>query len=84
MLILPGAPALSAFRLDKLHQKLSTIHPDLKILHAGYMHFADLSQPLSDHEREVLDQRLAAYRANPDLGDRWEIVRARVQKSEDA
>ncbi|MEP6390482.1 MAG: phosphoribosylformylglycinamidine synthase [Halioglobus sp.] len=58
MLILPGASALSAFRLDKLHQKLSTIHPDLKILHARYMHFADLSQSLSDDERDVLNSLL--------------------------
>jgi len=58
MLILPGASALSAFRLDKLHQKLSSIHPDLKILQARYMHFADLSKPLSGDQRDVLESLL--------------------------
>ena len=39
---------------------------------------------LIEQERELLDQRLAAYRANPDQGDSWDTVRARVQKSGDA
>jgi len=35
--------------------------------------------PLSEAERELLDQRLAAYHAHPDQGDDWDTVRARVR-----
>lgn len=40
--------------------------------------------PLSEGERELLDQRLAAYRANPDQGEDWKTVRDRVSKSDEA
>jgi len=54
MLTLRGAPALSAFRLDKLTQKLSDIHPDLTLLHAEYVHFAEVRKPLTPERREIL------------------------------
>lgn len=37
--------------------------------------------PLSDAQRAVLDQRLAAYEKNPTEGSRWNDVRARIQRS---
>ena len=37
--------------------------------------------PISDQERDLLDKRLAAYRANPDQGDDWGKVRDRVQSN---
>lgn len=37
--------------------------------------------PLSDAQRAVLDQRLAAYEKNPTEGSRWYDVRARIQRS---
>ncbi|MFK7977289.1 MAG: phosphoribosylformylglycinamidine synthase [Halioglobus sp.] len=39
MLTLRGAPALSAFRVDKLAQKLALIDPNLRLLHTEYVHF---------------------------------------------
>ncbi len=33
---------------------------------------------LSEAQREELDRRLAAYRANPDAGDPWDVVKARI------
>lgn len=36
--------------------------------------------PISEQERELLDQRLAAYQANPQQGDDWQTVRDRVRK----
>lgn len=36
--------------------------------------------PLSDAQRAVLDQRLAAYEKNPTEGSRWNHVRARIQR----
>lgn len=35
--------------------------------------------PITEHERAILDQRLAAYRAKPEQGDDWDTVRARVR-----
>lgn len=32
--------------------------------------------PVTDGDRELLDQRLAALRADPDAGRSWETVRA--------
>ena len=58
MLTLRGAPALSDFRLDKLAQKLALIHPDIRLLHTEYVHFADLNEPLDAAHREVLESLL--------------------------
>jgi putative addiction module component (TIGR02574 family) len=45
----------------------------------------DLNDPASPHSlpvtaelRSFLDQRMAAYRANPDAGSSWSDVRARL------
>jgi hypothetical protein len=53
-----GASALSAFRLDKLAQKLSAIHPDIQLLHTEYVHFARLASPLSGERRNILEKLL--------------------------
>ena len=45
MLSLRGGPALSEFRLEKLAQKFSNIHPDIQLLHTEYIHFAQLHRP---------------------------------------
>jgi phosphoribosylformylglycinamidine synthase len=58
MLTLRGAPALSAFRLDKLAQKLSAIHPEIKLLHTEFVHFADLATPLSTEREDILKKLL--------------------------
>ncbi|MEM1113659.1 MAG: phosphoribosylformylglycinamidine synthase [Pseudomonadota bacterium] len=54
MLILPGASALSAFRLDKLAAALAAIHPDISLHRATYMHFADCDGELGDADKSVL------------------------------
>ena len=64
MLTLRGAPALSSFRLDKLEPKLYLIHPEIRLLHAEYVHFAQLRQPLSTAGLECLDSLLHYGRAN--------------------
>lgn len=58
MLTLRGAPALSAFRLDKLAQKLTAIDPDIQLLHTEFVHFADLAAPLDAEQESVLAQLL--------------------------
>jgi phosphoribosylformylglycinamidine synthase len=59
MLSLRGAPALSEFRLEKLAQKISTIHPDIQLLHTEYVHFAQLLRPLTDQRQTILASLLA-------------------------
>src|SRR5712671_4351233 len=58
MLQIPGPPALSAFRIAKLLDRLGALEPTVTGLAARFMHFAELAQPLSAPEREVLAQLL--------------------------
>ncbi|MBN7796134.1 phosphoribosylformylglycinamidine synthase [Parahaliea mediterranea] len=58
MLILRGAPALSAFRRDKLAARLFAIHPDIQLVHSEFVHFAHLARALAPQRRRVLEQLL--------------------------
>jgi putative addiction module component (TIGR02574 family) len=35
--------------------------------------------PIPDWHREVLDERLKDYEANPDAGESWDVVRERLR-----
>ena len=35
--------------------------------------------PIADWHREVLDERLKDYEANPDAGESWDVVRERLR-----
>ena len=54
MIIIPGAPALSAFRQRKLLVSLKQAVPTITNVKAEYLHFADISQPLSNKETDTL------------------------------
>ena len=54
MLILPGAPAHSDFRLEKLLETLRRIAP-VSAVYAEYVHFVDVDAALTDAEQQVLD-----------------------------
>jgi phosphoribosylformylglycinamidine synthase len=58
MLQIPGPPALSAFRIAKLLDRLGALEPAVTGLAARFMHFAELARPLSAPEREVLAELL--------------------------
>ncbi|MBS0376465.1 MAG: phosphoribosylformylglycinamidine synthase [Proteobacteria bacterium] len=58
MLLLPGAPALSPFRLEKLLAALRAIDPRVESLAAHFHHFVDLARPLAAGERAVLERLL--------------------------
>ncbi|MCR9106532.1 MAG: phosphoribosylformylglycinamidine synthase [Gammaproteobacteria bacterium] len=58
MLTLRGSAALSAFRVAKLAQKLSEIHDDIQLLHAEFLHFAALHQPLTTPQLSILESLL--------------------------
>ncbi|MBS0579722.1 MAG: phosphoribosylformylglycinamidine synthase [Proteobacteria bacterium] len=58
MLQIPGAPALSPFRLAKLLERLQALDPAVESVDARFMHFADVAQPLSAAQEGVLRQLL--------------------------
>ncbi|MGH1461475.1 MAG: phosphoribosylformylglycinamidine synthase [Neptuniibacter sp.] len=58
MLALRGAPALSAFRHEKLLSVLQSKIPAVSGLYAEFMHFSDLSQALLDDQQIILERIL--------------------------
>ncbi len=60
MLQIPGAPALSAFRIAKLLGRLQAYEPHVTALESRFVHFVDLERPLGSSERNVLE-RLLTY-----------------------
>src|SRR5450755_225279 len=58
MLQIPGPPALSAFRIAKLLERLQAIEAAVSSLDARFVHFADLAQPLTQAQQDVLGQLL--------------------------
>ncbi len=58
ILKLRGSPALSAFRLEKLHARLGAIAPGARIVGAEFWHFVETTHALDARERAVLDQLL--------------------------
>jgi phosphoribosylformylglycinamidine synthase len=60
MMILTGAPSLSAFRRKKLLSTLQQKVPSTVSVYAEYVHFAELTQPLSESGVETL-QALLTY-----------------------
>ena len=58
MLVLRGAPALSAFRHDKLLAALQDLVPDITALYGEFYHFADIKEALNDEEQDKLSRIL--------------------------
>ncbi|MDB6046627.1 MAG: purL [Gammaproteobacteria bacterium] len=58
MLQISGAPALSAFRIAKLLDRLTALEPHVTALATRFVHFVDVARPLSTAEREVLERLL--------------------------
>ena len=58
MEILRGAPALSEFRISKLKDAFAEKSLPVHDVYAEYMHFADVSAPLSEAERVILEKLL--------------------------
>jgi phosphoribosylformylglycinamidine synthase len=58
MLILPGAPAFSRFRLDKFLEDLRQLCPAVTAAAARHLHFADLERNLDEAERRLLERLL--------------------------
>ena len=60
MLTLFGSPALSPFRQERLLETLRGEIPDLALIYAEFVHFAEVEGELDDDEKAVLD-RLLSY-----------------------
>ncbi|HEY8510077.1 MAG TPA: hypothetical protein VIL32_17090, partial [Steroidobacteraceae bacterium] len=60
MLELPGAPALSEFRIAKLLGSLKQRAPEVRSLSSRFVHFVDLERALAPAEMRVLE-RLLTY-----------------------
>jgi len=58
MLYLRGCPAHSEFRLNKLLEQCREQLPELAGLGADYLHIAELDEPLTAHERDILEKLL--------------------------
>lgn len=55
MEILRGSPALSAFRINKLLNSFRNAHLPVSDIYAEYVHFADVSSPLTEDEKTVFN-----------------------------
>ena len=60
MIELPGASAVSDFRIAKLRPALESLQPGLGAIRARYVHFVDLARDLDAAERALLE-RLLTY-----------------------
>jgi phosphoribosylformylglycinamidine synthase len=58
MLVLPGAPSFTPARLAKRLAKIQAGNPTIRELNAEFVHFAEVTLPLSDDELRVLEQLL--------------------------
>ena len=77
ILKLRGGPALSAFRLEKLHARLAEIAPGARIAGAEFRHFVETAHALDARERAVLDQLLVygePVQAAPPAGEFYLVV----------
>jgi len=59
MLVLPGCPALSEFRVEKLKSRLHQAGVPVTRLAANFVHLVALQQPLSQDEQVVLEKVLS-------------------------
>ncbi len=66
MLILRGAPALSAFRMQKFIKAGKQLVPNLGQVYAEYVHFVDLKRPLSELNHDSL-KKLLKYGSIKDI-----------------
>jgi phosphoribosylformylglycinamidine synthase len=79
LLVLPGGPALSGFRIEKLLARIAAVEPAVTGISARFVHFAALARTLTEGELQTL-QRLLTYGprssldSEPGEGERLLIV----------
>ncbi|MBZ0070713.1 MAG: phosphoribosylformylglycinamidine synthase [Gammaproteobacteria bacterium] len=65
MLHIPGGPALSSFRTEKLLARAREVVPELEVIHTEYWHFVDLERQLEAADRAILERLLDDGIASP-------------------
>src|SRR6476619_1107352 len=66
MIELPGAPAVSEFRIAKLRPALEKQHPGIGAVGARFIHFVDVARDLDARERALLERLLTYGPREPD------------------
>jgi len=77
ILKLRGSPALSAYRLEKLHARLAEVAPGARIAGAEFWHFVETAHALDAREHAVLEQLLVygePVRPVPPAGELYLVV----------
>ena len=77
ILKLRGSPALSAFRLEKLHARLAEVAPGARIVGTEFWHFVELAHAPDARERALLEQLLTygeAVQPAPDAGELYLVL----------
>jgi len=77
ILKIPGAQALSAFRLNRLRSDLQTIEPSITAVAAEYVHFVDTEGDLAAEDVQILEQILSYGKMGPPrlcLGEYFLVV----------
>ncbi len=67
MLILPGAAALSKFRLNNILKNIRARDVEISWINANYVHFVECSSPLNENENQLLENLLAYGDKSNDL-----------------
>jgi phosphoribosylformylglycinamidine synthase len=73
MLTLPGASALSPFRLQRLYSKLGGEATGIRGISARFVHFADLDRPLDDADLDILTRLLEYGPHRAPVAERGEL-----------
>ena len=69
MLLLPGAPVFSAFRLGKLRERIQRAVSQVEDISAHYVHLVDLEEKLGERELDTLKQLLGEAVTPADAAD---------------
>jgi putative addiction module component (TIGR02574 family) len=60
--------------------QLPRLSPEERDLVRSRLDDIDSSAPLTPAEKQLVDQRVAAYRQNPDAGVSWAVAEAEIRK----
>ena len=74
MIILPGAPSLSAFRRRKLLSAIGHIIPSVTAVTAAYQHFVEVSQPLSENEIDRLRALMSYGPSEQEISSKGSLI----------
>jgi len=74
MMILSGAPSLSAFRRQKLLAKLQASEASINSVSAEYVHFVEVREPLGSSEVETLEALLTYGPSHEDANNRGKLL----------